>query len=61
MWKQAFAWALARASEPSTYAGIATAIASMGFLPHAQDYAASVVTWGAVASGAAAILLKEKK
>ena len=54
-------WVLARLKEPSTYAGIAGMVATMTFLPHAQDYASQITTLGGIFASALAVLLSEKK
>jgi len=44
-------WILARISEQSTYSGLATVIASIGFLPHAAEIGALVPTVGVLIMG----------
>ena len=51
-----FSWILARISEQSTYSGLATVIASIGFLPHASDIGALVPTVGVLVMGIIKIL-----
>lgn len=53
-------WLVDRAAEPSTWAGIAAAVASMSFIPHASDVAAQIPAIGAGVAGVVAIVLKEK-
>jgi hypothetical protein len=59
MWKAAELWAVARLKEPSTYAGLAGVIASMTFLPHAQDVANAIPALGVGIGGLIAIVLAE--
>jgi len=42
---------MARISEQSTYSGLATVIASIGFLPHASEIGALVPTVGVLIMG----------
>ncbi len=44
-------WIMARISEQSTYSGLATVIASIGFLPHASEIGALVPTVGVLIMG----------
>ena len=53
-------WVVDRAVEPSTWAGVAVAIGSMTFIPHASDVAQQIPTIGAGVAGVIAIILKEK-
>ena len=59
--KPVISWVLARLEEPSTYAGIASLVATMSFLPHAQDIAGQITVIGGVAASALAVILSEKK
>lgn len=52
-------WILARLKEPSTWAGISTALAGMAFIPHAADIAQLLPHVGVVVAGVLAILLPE--
>lgn len=49
-------WAVARLQEPSTWAGIASLVTSMSFLPHASADAALIPVIGAAVAGAVAIV-----
>lgn len=53
-------WIIARAREPTTYAGIALFIQGLTFLPHAADVAQLIVPAGTVVAGILAIVMKEK-
>jgi hypothetical protein len=51
---------IARLREPSTYAGIATLVASLSFIPDAAAWSQVIISAGAAVAGALAILLGEK-
>lgn len=53
-------WIVDRAKEPSTWAGVAVAVGSMSFIPHASDLAQQIPTVGAGVAGVIAIIVKEK-
>jgi hypothetical protein len=58
-----FTWAMARASEPSTYAGIAAFVAGLTFLPTADISVAQQIVGiaGTVIPGILAIVMSEAK
>jgi hypothetical protein len=58
--KKAGLWTLARAREPSTWAGLGALLIAY-HVPHAQDWASVLTNLGAVIGGGAAILLPEGK
>lgn len=51
---------IARLREPSTYAGLATLVASLSFIPNAAEWSQLIVPAGTALAGALAILLGEK-
>jgi hypothetical protein len=51
---------LARLKEPSTWAGAATLLAGVSFIPHSAELAELVPSLGVVVGGLVAIFLKEK-
>jgi len=53
-------WIIARAKEPSTYAGLAAFVSGLQFIPHATDIAQLIVPAGTVVAGILAIVMKEK-
>ena len=55
------AWALARISEPSTWAGIAGLVGSMTFWPQAHDVATALPMIGTALSSVLAIVIAEQK
>ena len=54
-------WLVARAREPSTWAGLAGLVASMTFLPHADEVAKLIGVVGVAAGSALAVVLPEMK
>jgi hypothetical protein len=52
-------YVLARLREPSTYAGIASVLAGLSFIPHAADIAGLVVPLGVLISGVIAIVVPQ--
>ena len=52
-------WALARLSEPSTYAGLAALIVSATWLPHAADIASALPAVGVGIAGVVAVIKAE--
>lgn len=54
-------WLIARAKEPSTYAGLAGLIASMSFIPHASDAAALMPVIGTAIASVLAVVIPQAK
>lgn len=54
-------WIVARLKEPSTYAGIASFVAGLSFIPHAADWSAAIVPIGGAIAAVAAIIMPDKK
>ncbi len=51
---------LARLKEPSTWAGAASLLAGLSFIPNAHEWAQLLPTIGAAVAGVLAIVIKEK-
>lgn len=58
---QAAAWALARAQEKSTWAGIITVAGTLLGVHFAPDQAAVIATAGTAVAGVIAVITKEQK
>lgn len=54
-------WIVARAKEPSTWAGVATFVTSLTFIPHIDSVATLVPAFGAFVAAALAVVIPEKK
>ena len=56
-----FGWVIARAKEPSTYAGLAGIIGSMAFVPHATDVASLLPVVGVAIASIVAVVVPQAK
>lgn len=54
-------WILARIKEKTTWAGIATVVGSLSFIPFAAEWAQVIIAVGTAVAGAVSILTKETK
>lgn len=53
-------WVVDRAQEKTTWAGLAAAVATMPFIPHASDVAAQIPAIGGGIAAVILIVIKEK-
>jgi hypothetical protein len=60
-WTDAAHWALARAQEPSTVAGICAAGATMGGYAMTPEYAQSIALFSGMFASLVCVLTKERK
>lgn len=54
-------WILARIKETSTWAGVATFVGSLSFIPLAEDWQATVTIVGTAIAGLVSVWVKETK
>ena len=54
-------WILARLEEPSTYAGLASFVMGLSFIPNASTWAGLIVPVGTALAGVLSVLVPEAK
>lgn len=52
-------WLIARLKEKTTWAGIATVVGSLSFIPNAVEWSTVIIAAGTAIAGAVSILTKE--